>query len=96
MGLRNFETTQSGFQLPSHSELNLISAQSAEIIAEHFSKISQEFSPLNVQDLPPNVQLFLANSDQSSAPKLSAWDVECRIIKAKNQMVWYQRICLKS
>ena len=33
--------------------------------------------------LPPNVQLFLQKSDQSLAPKLSSYDVQCRIIKAK-------------
>ena len=32
-------------QLPEHAELNLSSAQSAEIIANHFSVISQEYLP---------------------------------------------------
>ena len=54
LGARHFETTQSGFQLPEHAELNLTSAQSAELIAEHFSRISQEFEPLNTSLLPPN------------------------------------------
>ena len=48
MSVRPGEPTQASFQLPGHAELNLSSAQSAEIIAEHFSKISQEYSPLNV------------------------------------------------
>ena len=68
MGVGPAEPTQAGFQLPAHAELNLSSAQSAEIIAEHFSKISQEYSPLNVSKLPPNVQLFLQKNYQILAP----------------------------
>ena len=83
MGTRQFETTQSGFQLPSHAELNLNPAQSAELIAEHFSKISQEFAPLSMTALPPNIQLFLNNYDASLVPKLSISDVHSRIMKAK-------------
>ena len=83
MGARHFETTQPGFQLPSHAELNLSSAQSAELIAEHFSKISQEFAPLNLTVLPPNIQLFLHNYDASLVPKLSISDVYSKIMKAK-------------
>ena len=37
LGLRPGEEIQSGFQLPMHAEQNLSSAQSAEVIAEHFS-----------------------------------------------------------
>ena len=83
LGARHFETTHAGFQLPEHAELNLDSAQSAELIAEHFSRISQEFEPLNTSLLPPNVQLFLSNYDPNLAPKLSASDVYSRIMKAK-------------
>ena len=83
LALRPGETTHGGFQLPDHAELNYSSAQSAEIIAEHFSIISQEYSPLDVSSLPPNVQSFLGNNDQSLAPKLSVRDVERKIIKAK-------------
>ena len=83
LGARHFETTKSGFQLPEHAELNLSSAQSAELIAEHFSRISQEFEPLNTSLLPPNVQLFLSNYDPNLAPKLSTSDVYSRIMKAK-------------
>ena len=75
------ETAHGGFQLPEHAGLS--SAQSAEIIAEHFSSISQEYSPLDVSSLPPNVQDFLSNCDQSLAPKLSIREVEARIVKAK-------------
>ena len=75
------ETTHSGFQIPQHAWLS--SAQSAEIIAEHFSTISQEYAPLDVSSLPPNVQHFISNCDQSLDPKLSIREVEARIVKAK-------------
>ena len=83
LGLQPGNTTHGGFQLPEHAELNYSSAQSAEVIAEHFSKISQEYSPLDVSSLPPNVQAFLKKNDQSSVPRLSTIDVENRILKAK-------------
>ena len=71
------------FQLPGHAELGLSSAQSAEVIAEHFSKISQEYAPLNVSKLPPNVQTYLQKNDSNLAPKLTTHEVQCRIMKAK-------------
>ena len=75
--------THSTVQLPRHAELSLTSAQSAEIIADYFSKISQEYSPLDLNNLPPNVRSYLHNSNQSLAPTLSIQDVYNRIIKAK-------------
>ena len=81
--MRPGENENAEFQLPSHSEQNLSAAQSAEIIAQHFSQISQEYSPLNLSSLPPNVQQYLSNTDQGLVPILSTRDVENRIIKAK-------------
>ena len=43
-----------GFSLPSHS--NLSPQQSAEIIADHFSQISQEYPPINSATLPERVK----------------------------------------
>ena len=83
LGLRPGEEIQSGFQLPMHAEQNLSPAQSAELIAEHFSRISQEYEPLNIYNLPSNVQIFLHNSNQSLAPKLTVQDVHKRITQAK-------------
>ena len=82
MRMRPGDETQTGFQLPAHAELDLNSAQSAELIAEHFSCISQEYAPLDTRNLPPNVQTFLLN-DQSFAPTLSTHEVLLRINKAK-------------
>ena len=83
LGMRPGETSHAQFQLPAHVEKNCSSAQSAEIIAEHFSSISQEYEPLNLTKLPPNVQIFLSNANQNLAPKLTLHDVHKRIIKAK-------------
>ena len=81
LSLRPGETPHGGFQLPQHAGLS--STQTAEIIANYFSTISQEFKPLNVASLPTNVQRFIENADQSLAPILSIRDVKSRIIKAK-------------
>ena len=83
LGMRPGEANQTSFHLPGHAEQNLSSAQSAEIIAEHFSKISQAYSPLDLSSLAPNVNTYLQNCDQSLAPILSTHDVYCRMIKAK-------------
>ena len=82
-GLRPFDTGNASFQLPGHAERNLSSAESAELLAEHFSKISQEFLPLNVTNLPPNIQHFLLSYDRSVTPKLAVHTVLSRIMKAK-------------
>ena len=42
------ETTTSTFSLPKHVEDNLSALESANAICEYFSKISQEYLPLNV------------------------------------------------
>ena len=82
LGMRPGETSHAQFQLPGHVEMNCSSAQSAEIIAEHFSHISQEYEPLNLNNLSPNVQIYLSNADQSMAPTLTPVEVQSRIIKA--------------
>ena len=83
LGLRPGDSAQAVFQLPVHAELGLSSAQSAEVIAEHFSKISQEYAPLNISKLPPNVQTFIQQNDSNLAPKLTTHEVQSRILKAK-------------
>ena len=80
LGLRPGEGVQPTFYLPDHTLFS--STQSCEIIAEHFSRISQDYSPLNVRSLPPNIQTFLSSS-QTLPPTLSQRDVLTRIRKAK-------------
>ena len=83
MGKRPGDTTQACFQLPSHAEQNLTPAQSAEIIAEHFCHISQQFDPLHIPHLPPNVQEYLSQPSPNHVPKLSNQEVYKRIMEAK-------------
>ena len=83
LGLRPGNEFQHTFSLPDHTSQNLSPAESVEIIAEHFSSISQEFLPLSAANLPPNVQRVLSDQDQDLVPILSTYDVYRRIIRAK-------------
>jgi hypothetical protein len=56
---------------------------SPKVSHQHFSRISQEYSPLDVSSLPPSVQSCLSENNQNLAPKLSYSEVFCKIIKAK-------------
>ena len=49
------------FNLQNHIEANMSPEESAESVANHFSKISQEYSPLNEANLPPRVHKRLTN-----------------------------------
>ena len=77
------DNTQSQFALPSHIERNLTPIQSAEILADHFSKISCEYEPLSISNLPVAVQTHLNTRDAHNAPYLSVNAVYSRIVKAK-------------
>ena len=84
LGLRPGEDTQSGFQLPEHIKNNLSSAQSAEVIADFFSSVSQEYSPLKITSLPQNVQSFLSRRPKNEIiPTLSDYQVYKKIIRSK-------------
>ena len=75
-----------GFQLPDHAAENYSNNQSAEIIADHFAKISQDLRPLRVEDLPDNVRQALESNDVSEVPFLSTWMVRKRLMKAKKPL----------
>ena len=65
-----------GFTLPSHAEDDLTPQQSADRFADYFSKISQEFEPINVQSFPPKIQLKLAiGKHDQSKPVLEDYQV---------------------
>ena len=83
LGARPYESDKASFQLPEHIAKGFSAAQSAEIIAEHFSEISREFAPLEMRTLPQHIQSFLNRSDTNLAPILSMEEVRKRIIKAK-------------
>lgn len=75
LGMRPGEFKQTGFQLPDYGEDNLSNLECAEKIAEYFSKVSQEYPPLDIRSLPPNVKQYLGNPEGNSAPMLSSYDV---------------------
>ena len=64
------------FSLIEHLEANLTSKESVEKIAEHFSQISQEYPPLNIQALPQQVQNKLKFRLKSKLPYVSRYKVE--------------------
>ena len=47
---------ETGFTITSHVEQNLSPQQSAEQIADYFSSISQQYAPLNLQELPERLR----------------------------------------
>ena len=53
-------------------------------MTDYFSSVSQEYSPLDMANLPPNVQSHLTTRPSDEIiPELSVYDVYCRIVKAK-------------
>ena len=72
------------FTLTSHQGQNLTAEQSIEQIAQHFANISQEFTPLNFNLLPPDVQgkINLPTSE-FNVPEIQDHDVFQKIKKAK-------------
>ena len=68
-------TDDNTFTLPEHASRNLTNEESAELIANHFAEISQEFPPLNVDLLPERVKIELAT--KSSPPTISEWENYC-------------------
>ena len=53
------------------------------MMANYFSSVSQEYAPLNVNNLPPNVQKYLGNPVLNISPELSHSEVWTKLVKAK-------------
>ena len=71
----------STFTLPEHE--NLTSLEAANRIAEHFSKISREYPPLNVHTLPDRVSHKIENPESENlAPVIYEHEVFKRICQA--------------
>ena len=83
LGLRPWDDTRDQFQLPAHQQNNYSAQQSAEIIAAHFSSISQEYEPVLLSNFPPKIQDYLLNADGKLAPILTDEEVYKRIKKAR-------------
>ena len=83
LGVRPGDVTSNTFTLPSHSDANLSAEQSAEIIADHFAAISQQYEPISLENFPPVMKNYLNNPDVSDVPVLEEYQVYKRICKAK-------------
>ena len=59
MTARPGDQSHSTFRLPQHVEDNLTALESSNAICEYFSKISQEYTPLNPSSLPDRVRAKL-------------------------------------
>ena len=84
VGARLGEDTTSTFTLPSHLEQNLDPAAAAEQMAKHFSKISQEYPPLNHESLPERVKekIFHPNVFKN-VPIIEEYEVYQKLSKKK-------------
>ena len=79
-------TDNNTFSLPTHLAENLTNQESAEQIAEHFSAISQEYAPLDVNNLPGRVRIKLQTTGcpiNSDAPEVSVKETLEKINAAK-------------
>ena len=83
LGVRPGETSSNTFILPTHLDNNLTSLQSAEVIADHFAAISQDYNPINLNDFPPKMKESLAEPNILVVPQLYEYEVFKRICKSK-------------
>ena len=75
---------EGSFTLISHMEENLPKEESAERIAQHFAKISQEFPPIQATLLPDEVKRKVAAPiSASDLPEISDYEVYREIRKSK-------------
>ena len=83
VGVRPGENIDNTFTLPSHSESHLSAGESVELIADHFSLISQNYDPINLDNFPPNMKEALKKPCLSVVPVLEEYQVYKEICKAK-------------
>ena len=72
------------FTLPNHVENNLSAKESADLIADHFSLISQEYEPINCDNFPPKIRQALEQPRLAEVPTLEDYQVYEKISKAKS------------
>ena len=77
------ELDDGSFSLIEHLEANLTNQESVERISEHFSRISQQYPPLNTSTLPLRVRNKLETRLKSKLPYLSRYKVQNMIKKSK-------------
>ena len=76
------EAPTKSFSLPDHVDCGLTALQSAEEIADFFSKISQEYEPLDVEKLPERVKVKL-HLDPCDHPVFQEHEVYADLLTAK-------------
>ena len=70
LGVRPGETAGNTFTLPGHAEQNYTARESAELIADHFANISQEYEPIKISNFPPKMRDQLSRQNSSVVPQL--------------------------
>ena len=80
--LGNNSSEDTNFQIPSHVESNLSAQQSAELLADYFSRISQEFDPIDANKFSPALKQKLLHSSDP-IPRLEEYQIHKRIVSSK-------------
>ena len=87
MGSRLNENEPQTFTLPEFFNEDIPPLEAAERIACHFSSISKEYPPLDVNSLPPRVRDKIQAEDvMKNAPKIEAFEVYEKFQKRKNKV----------
>ena len=82
LAARPGDDSSSTFSLPDHVNRNLTAKESAEEIALYFSKISQEFKPIEEDSLPNDLEEKL-ETEECEHPHISEHHVYENMKKAK-------------
>ena len=87
IGSRLDECAPPTFSLPSFNERGISPKEAAEEIAKHFSSISKEYPPLDVNTLPERVRGKILNENaMKEAPKIEPFQVYEKFLKRKNKI----------
>ena len=81
LGVRPGDNLRNTFDLPAHSNLSI--DESVERIADHFAAISNEYTPINMENFPPKIRETLSNPDMNLIPQLEEYQVYKKISQAK-------------
>ena len=85
LGERPGEAASNTFTLPGHAELNYSAQESAELIADQFANISQEYHPIKVSNFPPKMRDDLLKPNMSVVPQLEEFKVFRKYANPRNQ-----------
>ena len=77
------DSSSSVFRLPNHVANNLSPEESANVIADHFSSISLDYDPIDVNSFSPKLKDAYNAPDISKVPVLTDYDVYHKIKRAK-------------